>query len=407
MARRKKAGNQTRMGEENAPQADISQKIKNFEYELVQTSLFPEYGDGEASISEAVKKEKEKKKKAEKLAAAEGMLDELLGDDKKGWVNVYRLLKSVQDYKLYTAAECSSFSAWLRKYAKRCKVSTQTLWRYQKCGRYFEELEKAAKKKGNQLDIDPAKLSSSGVALIARLARDNPQKGARLAKDLVDGRLPQSKLSQMWRAQRAELESRGKKAVMANGYEAKQYASSESPIAEEKDRINAADIVRALQAATWLPGRVDPKVRPPYVRDQYLCLVEFPVRTQTTTRHLDALIVENCTVESENANFSLRLHGIEIKVSTADLERDDKMEEYAQFVDRMWIAIPDDSAELWTAAEARIRENPGWGLMMIDHDGTINVIIPADGEVMKAADDRAGAFRETTLMTVIHKLHLT
>ena len=94
MPRRKKAGNQARMGEENAaPQADIDQKIKKFEYDLVQTSLFPEYGDGEASVSEAVKKEKEKKKKAEKLAAAEGMLDEILGDDKKGWVNVYRLLK--------------------------------------------------------------------------------------------------------------------------------------------------------------------------------------------------------------------------------------------------------------------------------------------------------------------------
>ena len=83
------------------------------------------------------------------------------------------------------------------------------------------------------------------------------------------------------------------------------------------------------------------------------------------------------------------------------------MEEYAEFVDRMWIAISDDSPELWTAAEERIRENPGWGLLMIDHDGTINVIIPADGEAMKATDDRAGVFRETTLMTVIHKLHLT
>ena len=133
MPRRKKAGNEARMGEENAaPKADIDQKIKKFEYDLVQTSLFPEYSDGEASVSEAVKKEKEKKKKAEKLAAAEGMLDEILGDDKKGWVNVYRLLKAVQDYQLYTATDCSSFSAWLRKYAKRCNVSTQTLWRYQK-----------------------------------------------------------------------------------------------------------------------------------------------------------------------------------------------------------------------------------------------------------------------------------
>ena len=408
MPRRKKAGNEARMGEENAaPKADIDQKIKKFEYDLVQTSLFPEYSDGEASVSEAVKKEKEKKKKAEKLAAAEGMLDEILGDDKKGWVNVYRLLKAVQDYQLYTATDCSSFSAWLRKYAKRCNVSTQTLWRYQKCGRYFEELEKAAKKKGKQLDIDPAKLSSSGMALIARLARNDPQKGARLAKDLVDGRLPQSQLSQMWRAQRAEMESRGEKAVMANGYEAKKFASSCSEPADKEDKIKAADIVRALQDATWLPGRVDPKDRPPYVREQYLCLTEFPVRAQTTTRHLDALIVENCTVESEDANFRLWLHGIEIKVSEGDLKSDKKMEEYAEFVDRMWIAISDDSPELWTAAEERIRENPGWGLLMIDHDGTINVIIPADGEAMKATDDRAGVFRETTLMTVIHKLHLT
>ena len=63
MPRRKKAGNQAHMGEENALQANIDQKIKRFEYDLVQTSLFPEYGDGEASVSEAVKKEKEKKEK--------------------------------------------------------------------------------------------------------------------------------------------------------------------------------------------------------------------------------------------------------------------------------------------------------------------------------------------------------
>ena len=88
------------------------------------------------------------------------------------------------------------------------------------------------------------------------------------------------------------------------------------------------------------------------------------------------------------------------------MKQDLKMEEYALFVDRMWIAIPDGVPDLRETAEARIDENPGWGLLVIQADSSVEVVIPADGEVMKDANSHSGALRTNTLMTLVHRLRM-
>lgn len=383
---------------------EIEKKLEEFQHELVQTSLFPEYGDGEMTLSEEQQRKNEQGKRLKSLKKAEDILDDILSEKKSSWVAVYTVLKNVQRYELFTGEGYSSFTAWVRAYAKKSAVSTQTLWKYHKSGHYFEEIQNDIEKQGKKLDVDPSALSPDGVAIISRMARNNSREGAALMKKLADGELPRGKLTQLWRAKRAALEARGGKAVMVNGYDARKCAGMEMAADPEESPMTAPDIVHALQNTDWLPERVT-EHRPPYVKEQYLCMTEFPVRI-TVTRRVDVLIAENLTIPSDDADYKLWLHGVEIKTSASDLKQDLKMEEYALFVDRMWIAIPDGVPDLRETAEARIDENPGWGLLVIQADSSVEVVIPADGEVMKDANSHSGALRINTLMTLVHRLRM-
>ena len=86
------------------------------------------------------------------------------------------------------------------------------------------------------------------------------------------------------------------------------------------------------------------------------------------------------------------MHGIEIKVSRSDLEHDDKMAEYTQYVDCFWIAIPPHLVD-----DAKDLAMPCWGILSVDEEKL---------EVVRSASKNAeyGIFRDVALSEIIYKL---
>ena len=333
------------------------------------------------------------------LADAEQLLDQILQQKKKQWWTIYRILKDVRDTDAF-AGEYKSFTSWVNHYSKQRKVTGAIIWRYYKGGRYYEEMDACKRKMGAALDFKAETLSPDNMELISRITRQDPEKGAELAVETVKGHLGRGELQRMWKTEKAFRAAQDEKVSLKNGYDRyKETENDEAPTEQTPEsQISAHDIVTALsRGPEWLPGIVTDK--PHFCRNQYLCVPEFPVRVPGSTLRMDLLILENHTVPASESDFELKLHGIEIKVSKSDLERDMKMQEYTTFVDDFWLAVPADALELVNAAQDRIEENPGWGLMLIHEDGSIEVDTAADGAQMKKNDDDVGVMREQALMT--------
>ena len=103
------------------------------------------------------------------------------------------------------------------------------------------------------------------------------------------------------------------------------------------------------------------------------------------------MIAETFTVDEPDV---LALRGIEIKIDINDLLGDHKMQEYTQFCDYFYIAVPDGSSELLEAAESVRR--PSWGILTVTKDGKVTVA--------HAPEKLNPAFRDVTLTNCLIKL---
>lgn len=139
-----------------------------------------------------------------------------------------------------------------------------------------------------------------------------------------------------------------------------------------QETVTAVKIVNALNNSSWLGKKCEKKhFSGAYELDKYKALTEFPVYTGTSkkSRRIDVLVAENITLDK---NYSLNLHGIEIKVSKSDLACDYKYTEYAEYVNYLWLAIPKD---LIKVAEETAPKSIG---ILLYHDSKINVYREAE-----------------------------
>ena len=98
-------------------------------------------------------------------------------------------------------------------------------------------------------------------------------------------------------------------------------------------------------------------------------------------------------IVEEKENSEVRIVGVEIKVAKADLLADHKMAEYVDFVDRFYIAVPEDPQMIDAAQAVRL---PSWGILAVDQAGTVREVEPA-GEL-------TAVMRFETLTSVVRKL---
>ena len=215
-------------------------------------------------------------------------------------------------------------------------------------------------------------------------------KHAKIATLLLPGIGTIHDLKNAWQTVKADREASGKRSVRVNGYD--RYQEEET--ATKPDNITATDIVLALGKSSWLDNTNGgiAVFYDRYTQSKYRLMTEFAVQTGTSAhaRRIDALILENRTVEAEKA-YKIHIHAVEIKVSKHDLLSDHKMQEYTDYADFFWIAVPE---ELKADAESIMLNN--WGLISIDNEKKLHVI--------KKAELHDAIFRDQTIETALIKI---
>lgn len=322
--------------------------------------------------------------KIDTIDAIENELESILSSDKKSWVRIYELMDTVEREKLYSD-QYSSYTKWVNALADKAKVHVSLLWNRKKAGRVYAAYEERANAQGKSVPaMADVAVSADNFNLIEKIAGNNTDVADELIDKVLHGDMKRSDLKNAWQTVKADREAAGKKSVRVNAYD-------KEGVDVTTETITAADIVLALSRPNWLKNSVD-TYTDRYAQSKYRVLTEFAVQTGTShhARRIDGLVVENLTVAAEKA-YNVHIHAVEIKVSKHDLLSDHKMQEYTDYADFFWIAVPvelkDDALSIML---------PEWGLITIDNEKKLHVI--------KKAELHDAIFRDQTIETALIKI---
>lgn len=372
----------------------------------------------EAEIPEAA----ETAAAAENLNIIEKELDQLISDDKKSWIKIYRLLETVETQRLYTT-NYRSFTAWINSLSTKLKIHVSVLWSRKKAGKIYSEYLSRAHAAGRSVttldDTAAPSIPPESINYIDKIAGSNTAVADDLMDKLLNGNLSRNQLKSAWETVKAGRAATGIK-PRVNAHDAYKDAVSDATSTNNEKQITAADIVLALTTSSeWLshigigtdastaspiiPNLTNHRSDRPdrHVTPKYRVMPEFAVRTGTShfARRIDALVLENHTIEQlRDKNYELHLHAVEIKVDRHDLLGDHKMQEYCDFADFFWIAVPAVLEE-----DARSILAPGWGLLVITDDAD-SKRFSRSVRVAEKAKMSSGVMRDQTLSTALIKL---
>lgn len=363
---------------------------------------------------------------AENLNIIEKELDQLISDDKKSWIKIYRLLETVETQRLYTT-NYRSFTAWINSLSTKLKIHVSVLWSRKKAGKIYSEYLSRAHAAGRSVttldDTAAPSIPPESINYIDKIAGSNTAVADDLMDKLLNGNLSRNQLKSAWETVKAGRAATGIK-PRVNAHDAYKDAVSDATSTNNEKQITAADIVLALTTSSeWLshigigtdastaspiiPNLTNHRSDRPdrHVTPKYRVMPEFAVRTGTShfARRIDALVLENHTIEQlRDKNYELHLHAVEIKVDRHDLLGDHKMQEYCDFADFFWIAVPAVLEE-----DARSILAPGWGLLVITDDADSDADSKRFSRSVRVAEKAkmsSGVMRDQTLSTALIKL---
>lgn len=300
-------------------------------------------------------------------------LKHLVEQDKNSWARFYLLLKKVEDEQLYKELKFNSFTAWLKDFAMKNKIHESILWNRKKAGKVYERYAETKKEQGIEVaPIEDAKVGVDSLVLLDKISKKNADLGAELTEKAINKEITRADLRNAYKTIRGDLkkDTTDNKVIEENNI-LQEIGNDDIINVESKEdhenNVTAANIVMALSNHTWLGEKeavTGFKGKP--IERKYKALTEFPVYTGTTkkSRRIDVLVAENIKAKE---HYNINLHGVEIKVSKWDFLNDTKYTEYAEFVDRLWIAIPKDLLEV-------CKENTPKGVgVLIFKDGVIEI----------------------------------
>lgn len=303
------------------------------------------------------------------LTAIEKIEQELsyyTSSEKNDWLAVYRLMERVKLGELYKERDLNSFNAWVNFTAQLLGVGSSTLWRKYKAGRAMQEYVVRT-----GCDIDNKALlsvSPDTIACIETLAGRDSNKMDFLITKAIDGKVSRREI---------RLALKEKRRSSPNSIPTSRHNRIKASDRTEESRITASDIVLELGGWQWLEGLIESPIRTtnPIKTYLYSLQTELGVATGTSAhkRRFDGLILENLTLNN-NDNDGINLHGIEIKVNKYDLQNDTKMQEYTDFCDFFYIAIPNDKEMIKIARDIKL---PEWGILIyseIETDQKIKIL---------------------------------
>lgn len=295
------------------------------------------------------------------LEDIEEQLIELARASAQRWQKIAVLMIEVEEQSLWEGV-AESYTAWVRNLATKAEVHESNLWRALKAGKFYNQVrdeaqlaqethlaqQEALANAETELQTgqcDPivilpempalgdleSKTSPESFELIEKISRAAPpEKTAELVQRTLAGETTRRELRIAWQDYRPAVRgtARGR---------APQGQTKQPPRAAEPLRVTAGDIVQALRAnrGQFIDGRLSCQ--------QWSVHTEVPVRPGTTrhARLIDAVCAEMATPEQAHPGF----HAVEIKVQRSDLVSDQKLTEYADFVDTLWLAVPDEFSD--------------------------------------------------------------
>lgn len=329
----------------------------------------------------------------------ENQLKKLVEQDKNSWAKFYLLMKKVEDEELYKELDFKSFTAWLKDFAIKNKIHESVLWNKKKAGKVYESYVKTKHDQGVEVaPIEQANVGVDSLVLLDKISKKNADLGAELTEKAVNKEITRADLRNAYKTVRGDLK---KDIVVKNPIKVieddnKLHEDGNGDIInieakeDHEDNVTATNIVMALNNHNWLGEKEVVKgFKGRFIERKYRALTEFPVFTGTTkkSRRIDVLVAENIKAKE---HYNINLHGIEIKVAKWDFLNDTKYTEYAEFVDRLWIAIPESLLDVCT-------ENTPKGVgILIFKDGKIEI----EREAKKIKPDR----KQEALTTLALKL---
>lgn len=300
-------------------------------------------------------------------------LKHLVEQDKNSWARFYLLLKKVEDEQLYKELDFKSFTAWLKDFALKNKIHESVLWNKKKAGKVYERYIETKKEQGIEVPkIEDAKVGVDSLVLLDKISKKNADLGAELTEKAINKEITRADLRNAYKTIRGDLKKdTTDNKVTEKDNVLKENGNDDIINAESKEdhenNVTAANIVMALSNHNWLGEKeVVTGFKGKPVERKYKALTEFPVYTGTTkkSRRIDVLVAENIKAKE---HYNINLHGVEIKVSKWDFLNDTKYTEYADFVDRLWIAVPHNLLEV-------CKENTPKGVgVLIFKDGAIEI----------------------------------
>lgn len=145
------------------------------------------------------------------------------------------------------------------------------------------------------------------------------------------------------------------------------------------------------------------------VQDKELYIVNYRSYTKWVNHLADSLSIHVSTLWSrmkagknyaeyasrarEQGRIVPQIIGVEIKVDVNDLKNDCKMQEYTDFVDQFYLAVPDEEDIVNAALSIKLDT---WGLIIVSKDGQI--------KVLQTADKLPAIMRDKTLNSLVLKL---
>lgn len=276
-------------------------------------------------------------------------LEKLISADKNTWTRFAVLMGEIENKELYKDLGLKSFTAWVKDFALKHKIHESVLWNRKKAGKVYNNYVKNQEAKG--VTVAPLEHANVGVdtlVLLDKITKKNPELGAELTDKAINKEITRDDLRTAYKVIRGDISNRNhsKHNNELNDKSTKQEDNNNIDENVTTENVTAAKIVNALNNTAWL-GVVKQKkhFKGAYEQDKYKAITEFPVFTGTSkkSRRIDVLIAENLRCDN---HFSLNLHGIEIKVSKSDFLNDDKYTEYGEFVNYLWIAVPESLIDI-------------------------------------------------------------
>lgn len=269
------------------------------------------------------------------LLSIEKELTSIITKDKQNWTHFYLLLKQVEKEQLWKD-NFRSFTSWVKDFCIKTKTHESIIWSRKKAGEVYQSYVDVKRKEGIEVaPIESVTVAQDTLVLLDKISRKEPYLGADLMDKALSKEITKKDLQEAYKTLRDK-----------QGKVDRDKSNIESYEDIKKESITAAEIVSTLYSTEWLGEKKEKKYfKTSFEQDKYRIFTEFPVYTGSSrkSRRVDVLVAENISTDD---SWQLNIHAIEIKVSKSDLLHDNKYTEYAEFVDFLWLAVPEDLIEV-------------------------------------------------------------